>query len=85
MERYTNSDGDGGAAAGGGEALSDSAVVPSVYSSAAPQECVNIHNSDHLAMGTTGGLASKTSHHLHPLLPRPPLSHTRTHSLQILF
>lgn len=25
-----------------------------VYSSVAPQECINIHNSDHLAMGTTG-------------------------------
>lgn len=77
------------AVTGGGEARSvvaGSAVVPgSVYSSQAPQECVHIHNSDHLATGTTGGLFSKTSRRVLPLLPKltlfaPGCSHTHTRS-----
>ena len=83
------------AVAGGGEACSvaaDSAVVPgAVYSSEAPQECINIHNSDHLATGKTRGLPQRT-------LASSSLSsedcrffllfthkHTHTHTLKIPF
>lgn len=80
------------AAGGNGEARSaaaDSAVVlRAVYSSQAPQECVNNHNSDHLTMRTTrralqGALAStsfRSSRDCRSLLPVP---HTNT--LQIPF
>lgn len=54
--------------------VADSAVVlGAVYSSAAPQECVNIHNSDHLTMGTTGGSPQRPLTTSSPLFPRLPL------------